>query len=86
MEESVDKLLLEIQELKMQVYALEEQNEALRKQLYDKKDGGEGLDNLMRLYEEGFHICPAHFGSYRNRDEGCLFCMSFIKKQNLTGN
>ncbi|MBO8169902.1 MAG: DUF972 family protein [Thermoanaerobacteraceae bacterium] len=79
-EEQLSKLLSEVQELKMQVYALEEQNETLRKKLYEKKDTGEGFGNLARLYEEGFHICPAHFGRYRNEGEGCLFCMSFLKK------
>ncbi len=79
-EDQLKTLLSEVQDLKMHVYALEEQNESLRRKLYQRKDTGEGFDNLVRLYEEGFHICPAHFGSFRSAGEDCLFCLSFLKK------
>lgn len=79
-EEQLNSLLEDVQDLKMHVYALEEQNESLRRKLYQRKDSGEGFDNLVRLYEEGFHVCPAHFGGFRNAEEDCLFCLTFLKK------
>lgn len=39
----------------------------------------EGIDNLARIYNDGFHICHVHFGSPRSgTDENCLFCLGLI--------
>lgn len=78
-EAKVQKLLEELEDIKMHVYALEEENEHLKAKFL-RRDNFEGRENLIKLHDEGFHICPMHFG-YRREGGDCLFCHAFISKR-----
>lgn len=91
--EKLGTLKNDLSELLEENHRLTIENEHLRKHFYsekEKKDEAagveqkspphDGLDNLARLYMEGFHICHMHFGSPRT-DEDCLFCFELFNKE-----
>jgi len=63
---------------------LDEKNVRHQEQKTTKKSHAtvpsEGIDNLARIYKDGFHICHMQFGSPRT-DEDCLFCLDMIDSQ-----
>ncbi len=96
-EERIKYLVEELQLLKMRAYTLEDENEKLRTEITtiyqnclketgdpkSKRDQKQkqGIDNLVRLYHEGFHVCNMYFGQFRS-EEDCLFCRGFLQKRN----
>lgn len=34
--------------------------------------------NLEKIYEEGFHVCNFSYGTRRENDEACAFCLDVI--------
>ena len=71
------------------------ENQNLRKHLekvgYEEKDfndntlSGSRL-NLEKLYRKGFHVCQQYYGSHRDNDEECLFCMNVLYGTNWKKN
>ena len=89
-EAKLHSLLADLQELKEQIRNLEEENALLRQEmdvfhpsftdrLPDDDQQESSLENLLELYDQGYHICNVRFGE--KRKEGCLFCMAFLRRK-----
>lgn len=92
METRIQDLAADLARIKRYVQSLEDENFRLKEELAriaggaaenggDKGDeisGSQGMDNLVSLYDRGFHICNIYFGGIRRGD--CLFCAAFLQK------
>ena len=83
-EADLEDLLKELRQLRQRVIHLEEQNQILREKVATENIRGEGLESLSRLYDEGFHVCHAHFA--QQREEDCLFCLSLLHQVDTPEN
>ena len=79
--ERLTALLEDGRQLGRRIDELESQNAILQERLLKAGIKGEGLEALKSLYNEGFHICHAHFAEAR--DEECLFCLSFLHREGV---
>jgi len=77
LEERLNSINQELKELRSKAEALETQNARLWARFSEEGLLGQGQEALSRLYEDGFHICHAHFA--QPRFEECLFCMALLK-------
>jgi regulator of replication initiation timing len=80
-EEQIAQLLARTQELRQKAEELEKQNFLLQEQLLNNPGQKEGLQELAKLYDEGYHICHAYFAQPRH--EECLFCLSFLHREGI---
>lgn len=95
LEQMLQQMLGELHKLKEEVQNLEDENARLRREvagiyLEQDREAGvavparrEGLENLVRLYDQGFHVCNLHFGQARTGE--CLFCSTFLRRGELHG-
>jgi regulator of replication initiation timing len=91
MEARIQELAADLARIKRYVHSIEDENARLKDELArlagqpPVKDlqgtggsGSQGVDNLINLYDRGFHICNVYFGGIRSGD--CLFCAALLQK------
>lgn len=79
----IRELILEIGDLKERVNRLEKERaesytEPPRQNTEIIKLQGESYDQLGKIYNEGYHVCPVAYGT--PRQDGCIFCIAFMNK------
>lgn len=77
-----------VDELTEKNVSLDIENRHLRARLIELEAIGNGPDekqelsksrlNLEKIYEDGFHVCNVCYGSRRENDEECAFCLDVI--------
>lgn len=78
-------LVIENQDLKTENRYLRERvqeltAEAEKENQQQKKDTlTPALQNLMNIYEDGYHICNISYGQRRENDEQCMFCLEILQ-------
>ncbi|MCZ0717904.1 DNA replication initiation control protein YabA [Aerococcus kribbianus] len=87
-----DELLVNSHNLEMENHYLRERINAYSSAYQDGQDSANhnatqashdlGLSkarqNLMHIYEDGFHICNISYGQRRENDEQCMFCLDIL--------
>ncbi|MBV7389291.1 MULTISPECIES: DNA replication initiation control protein YabA [Enterococcus] len=69
---------LEIENQRLRERILE-MNQKAHPQTTDEKQGlSQSKMNLEKIYEDGFHVCNLLYGSRREDDEPCAFCLDVI--------
>jgi regulator of replication initiation timing len=79
-EDELNNLLDKLAEIRLRVESMETQNAKLLDRVSEEDLHNESDETLMKLYNEGYHICPTHFAKSREGEE-CLLCMAFIQGQ-----
>lgn len=90
--DALDEMKEAMQKVLEKNTALEIENQHLRELLREPEESeteGDSSDekeeklshsrmNLEKIYEEGFHVCNFYYGSRREDDADCAFCLEVI--------
>lgn len=82
MKTSLDTVIEENVRLEVENRHLRERLLQLEREQVELTDEKHGLSksrmNLENIYEEGFHVCNIYYGTRRENDEECAFCLDVI--------
>ena len=88
MDELIDiwrQVLVKNQDLQMENHYLRERVNQLNNEEGEEKGEGSSsqlrspaLQNLLNIYEDGYHICNISYGQRRENAEQCMFCLDIL--------
>ncbi len=71
-------LEMENERLRERIRAIDEKKSPV---LDERQELSESRLNLEKIYEDGFHVCNLLYGSRREQDEPCAFCLDVIYRE-----
>ena len=69
---------MENERLRERIREIDEKNSPV---LDERQELSESRLNLEKIYEDGFHVCNLLYGSRREQDEPCAFCLDVIYRE-----
>ncbi|MDO4911949.1 MAG: DNA replication initiation control protein YabA [Lactobacillus sp.] len=69
--------LKENTELKVENQLLREKLNKLEQNSKVKKVN-RGFESLNKIYQSGYHICNTYYGSHRDPNSDCIFCLQIL--------
>lgn len=82
LQDHLAQILEQNSELRIENQHLRTRLQELENSTTTKEDPSKGLSksrqHLEKLYEEGFHVCTLMYGSRRENNEPCAFCLDVI--------
>lgn len=79
----VEAIKKHLQDLVAENTNLRLENDKLRERLGQVETQTSGkpqghVDNLERIYDDGFHVCNVFYGQRRANDDPCAFCIELL--------
>lgn len=77
LEDDILNTLKENTELKVENQFLREKLDKNKNQNQSTKSQS-GLESLKKIYDSGYHICNMYYGTHRDLNSDCMFCLNIL--------
>lgn len=78
LENSILETLKENTELKVENQLLREKMDKMNNAHNGAVKTQSGLESLRQIYSSGYHICNMYYGSHRDPNTDCMFCLDIL--------
>lgn len=78
LENNILETLKENTELKVENELLREKMDKMSNAQNNSVKTHSGLESLRKIYNSGYHICNMYYGSHRDPNSDCMFCVDIL--------